>query len=571
MKRILGLLSIIFILAGCRPEGIRYDVSQSRLSVIDTLMQSQPDSALTLLMDTTMQGPYYQLLLSEALYKNDYAQANRAELLDAMAYFDSIGDPFLSARCHYMNGVGYYELDSVVPACAEYLKALEIMEDNFKKKELVGYKAKLMALTNTHLCKLFSDQYLPEQSLYFGKHSLQYYNNYSAEPWHVAWMLDEIGMNYDLLERWDSADYYYSKAIDFLPDTNNLTYRDAATGKTFLSYTKDKTFQYSINRLRVLLASSESEDEYLSRCLCIGDIYYREKEWDSARFYLNKVFCFSNSINSRILSAQHLREISITIGDSLSINDYTYFLSQHANVGDLQASLHSQLTDLQRSFEQNRKNRLHLTQQEELIKRSVIVATVLLTTAFVILGLLIANKKRLKSERHAHKMHQAALSRRLKNSNKTLKYTTKQLADIIELKSSMIDLNGMTPNINAFMSSPICHHILSVVERIYFKPKIDYHLYQDYALDRKQLKALVDSADLHLVQFTIRLKKQYPALTKDDMVYCCLYLLGLNEADISALMQRAYSTVCERNRKIKRILNVENELSTALQDFIINN
>ena len=53
---------------------------QPELAAIDTLMQSRPDSALTLLLDLTMVDPYYQLLLSEALYKNYYDQINRSEL-----------------------------------------------------------------------------------------------------------------------------------------------------------------------------------------------------------------------------------------------------------------------------------------------------------------------------------------------------------------------------------------------------------------------------------------------------------------------------------------------------------
>ena len=60
MKCLIWLLSVILI----------------PLSAIDTLMQSQPDSALTVLLDEPTDEPYYQLLLSEALYKNDYAQTN---------------------------------------------------------------------------------------------------------------------------------------------------------------------------------------------------------------------------------------------------------------------------------------------------------------------------------------------------------------------------------------------------------------------------------------------------------------------------------------------------------------
>lgn len=182
-----------------------------------------------------MDRHYYQLLLSEALYKNDSTQLNRPELLAAMAYYDSIccndvprrvsTDAFLAARCHYMNGVGYYEMDSVIQACEEYMKALEIMEEQFDEKELVGYKAKFMALTYTHLCGLFSDQYLHEQVIYFGKQALLYYYKYDAEPWHIAWILEIIGSQYHMMEQTDEAACYYDQALRILPDTNCLLYR----------------------------------------------------------------------------------------------------------------------------------------------------------------------------------------------------------------------------------------------------------------------------------------------------------------------------------------------------------
>ena len=197
-------------------------------------MQTRPDSALSLLLDEPVDDPYYQLLLSEALYKNDNPQLNRSELLEAMDYFESVDVPFLAARCHYMNGVGYYEMDSVVRACEEYLKALEIMDEHFGKRETVGDKAKFMALAHTHLCLLFSDQYLHEQAIYFGEQSLPYYDRYDAEAWHVAWILNNIGTNYHAIEQFVPALYYYDKALEVLPDTNNTTYRDIVSAKLYL-------------------------------------------------------------------------------------------------------------------------------------------------------------------------------------------------------------------------------------------------------------------------------------------------------------------------------------------------
>ena len=180
----IGFLLMAVALVGCHTSTPSEEMCpeaspHSELVAIDTLMQCYPDTALAMLLDTTFDEPYYQLLLAEALYKNDCQQANRQELLVSMAYYDSVlartpapSTAFLDARCHYMNGVGYYEMDSVVPACSEYLKALEIMEEHFKEKDLVGHKAKFMALTNTRLCELFSDRYLHEQAIYWGKQSL---------------------------------------------------------------------------------------------------------------------------------------------------------------------------------------------------------------------------------------------------------------------------------------------------------------------------------------------------------------------------------------------------------------
>ena len=115
-RTLIWLWLVAVALVGCHnpppPEKTCQEASlRSELASIDTLMQCCPDSALTILLDTSFDEPYYQLLLSEALYKNDYQQANRTELLAAMAYNDSLSgrdgvhtvstnDAFLAARCH---------------------------------------------------------------------------------------------------------------------------------------------------------------------------------------------------------------------------------------------------------------------------------------------------------------------------------------------------------------------------------------------------------------------------------------------------------------------------------------
>ena len=101
------------------------------LENIDSLMWRQPDSAFAMLQEFAssaaadgldeFDGHYCQVLIAELLYKNDYGQSNREELLEAVSYFDSLiiaderseseqdRNAFLDARAHYINGVGYAE------------------------------------------------------------------------------------------------------------------------------------------------------------------------------------------------------------------------------------------------------------------------------------------------------------------------------------------------------------------------------------------------------------------------------------------------------------------------------
>ena len=242
---VIGILLALLLFPYCgkkEAQQIKWQDSRTHaaLAEIDSLMWHRADSAFVLLQEfvvspevkelDTFDGHYCQLLISELLYKNDYKQTNRPDLLQAVAYFDSLvrqaggarraggskttsrrnnNLAFLDARAHYINGVGYYENDSVVEACKEYMKALEIMEDHFEEKELKGQMVKFMALAYTRLTDLYSDMYLHEQAIYFAQLSLASNKKIEVPRWHIARMLCEIGVQYHLLEQLDSAEYYY--------------------------------------------------------------------------------------------------------------------------------------------------------------------------------------------------------------------------------------------------------------------------------------------------------------------------------------------------------------------------
>jgi hypothetical protein len=190
------------------------------------------------------------------------------------------------------------------------------------------------------------------------------------------------------------------------------------------------------------------------------------------------------------------------------------------------------------------------------------IALVLAGFVVVVVSLLLlVLRRRMKAERHVHKMQQAALTGKLRKSNEALRELKGQ---IHQQENEAV---SKPEQANSFADEPICQLIMERVNEGQFKSQMDCTVYKDYALGKEQLMALREAADRHFNHFTSRLAQTYPSLTKGDLDYCCLYLLGLTDADISALMQRAYNTVSERSRKLKTIFDSEVALPITIRSL----
>ena len=573
------------------------------LENIDSLMWKEPDSTLAVMMEfaaspkadslNVFEKHYCQLLVSELLYKNDYGQSNRTELLQTVHYFDSLMqvpelvegpsryvNVFLSARAHYMNGVGYYERDSVVAACGEYLKALEIVETHFPNVETrratslqPNHLPRFMALTYGRLGELFDNQFM-QNAIYCYKKALVFNIIEPTSPTGMVNLLSSLGREYHFFSQMDSAEYYNNEAWKYVSDTNHLTYRNLFSQQALLNYYLGKGVEPAVNDLRYMVAKSQNEDEKLTRFATIGHIYYEAQNYDSALFYLIQVFENKDDASLKWDAAEKLRSIYQSRGDTLKVTQYAIFQAENA-VSEVESNYQvSQLNELFQQHLQWEQERAEAERQQAARlrrNRMIVVVSVLVAVAALLAWLLHRRKmkqqrdeasQQMEAEREAHRLEKASMSGRLKRSNQELR----------ELKDQMRQQVGngapkQEAQAESFNDEPICRLIMERVHEGQFKAQMDCKLYQDYALGKEQVMALREAADRHFNQFTVRLAKAYPNLTKGDLDYCCLYLLGLSDADVSALMQRAYNTVSERSRKLKGVFGSEEPLSATLRNF----
>jgi tetratricopeptide (TPR) repeat protein len=482
MKRpvVIGLF-LLLALTACHHKGpepvegpTQMDLASPELSAIDSLMWQRPDSALMRLIpcfDTCRDGVhtvstdynrhYANLLLAELLYKNDYAQTNRAELQQAVPYFDSLvrqttpptslrakrGNPrepgglkhtpqppntsiypFLSARAHYINGVGHYEQGQVAEACAEYLKALEVMESHFEEKELVGKKAKFMAYTYNRLADMFSAQFMMEPAIACYEQSLVYNRIAPTSPFGVSNTLLRLGIQYDKLGQKEKAMEYYEQALEALPAMGGPRYWDIIASKVFCDYQLGSGMEQPLNTLRQVLAQAESEKEVTGRCLPIGYIFFEEGVYDSALVYLEPVFEHDENLTRRIQAADFLRIIYDSMGQKDKAGECMRFLATHKKSEGENKALVSQLEGLFQDYLNQKQEQKAAQEKREAVRKTVriLVPIALAVAAVVVLVVRKRGKKRLATQEQTHRMEQAEIKASLLRFMEQNKELTKE-------------------------------------------------------------------------------------------------------------------------------------------------
>ena len=649
---VIGVMLVLLFFPYCGRQDARQmegngSSAHAALAEIDSLMWRRADSAFVLLQEfvvspeveelDTFDGHYCQVLISELLYKNDCEQTNREDLLFAVDYFDSLSadmhgvslqerNVFLDARAHYIYGVGYYERGDVVQACAEYLKALRVMEEQFEEKELVGKKAQFMAYICSRLGEMFSDQLLAEPAITCYKQALFYCRREPTSIYGIPVLLYNLGIQYDIANQKDSAAFYYDEALANMPDFDNLHYRDLMANKAiFAFYNLDYSSDSIIKSLKHLVALSADEEEKTTRLLTLGNILFDDKQYDSSRVYLETVYEQQEDLESKMIAAENLRDIYQIKGDSIKAQKYASFLAGFTMSEIEKKKDVSKINEMFKNYLTQKQEKHAEEEREKAIKRVINIiipiAVVVALVIFIVLkhrskkllkeqqekaGRMLGETERqhkdelrrrqveaekqledkekhyqseletkeaearkeleekdkqhaevLEAERQTHRMEQAAIAGRLKRSNQELRELKGQI-------KHLDDLAAKTEAAASFNEEPICRLIMERVNEGQFKAKIDSELYKDSALDKQQLLDLRLAVDRHFGQFTARLKKAYPELTNSDLDYCCLYLLGLTDADIAALMQRTYNTVFERNGKMRKIFGSETPLPITL-------
>ena len=581
---------------------------------------------------------YYekQIHIADSLYKNYLPQSNFEEVKAAVEFFDSVQLLAISrqhrglfdkkadnenmliaesrlltaAKAHYYHAVGLTERDDIVGACEHYLCALEIMEplvetsplwrlmtkdkglmangerlkSQVKEKahgsQLIAQspdyeKIRFIALTYTRLGRLFCDENYCDLAMLKYKKALKYYNIID-DTISISYTYKNIGNVYQLLDKTDSALYHYRRSLEIYSGlTNKLDIEKSIAQILFEKGERDSAYTLIKNNLDKLDNYSQRDSYYAT----FGEMYYMDKVYDSAIFYLEKSV-ESQNYYTKQLSSQKLSAIYDSIGDYEKKAYYDNIISDLSVKGIKRSVKNNQLQDVYDKYKERKveKERAINKKRTKLIVITFTVILILSFAATLFIRYIYKRKqedyinsikekdenllekdiiiKQIESE--ITEYHKEIEDNKLINKDKDnlvslaiecLEMRKKEISDkekiIRKQQKELANINhNNKSSLSRYYDSEICKIILS-------KKEIEYA-----PLSIEELTSLLESANNNLGGIIDKLNLQYPQLDKDDMCLICLILLHINKSGLPYLLNRSRKNIWERTKRIKTIMNI---------------
>lgn len=420
------------------------------------------------------------------------------------------------AHSHYSNGLRLFQNDSLIEALGEYLNALRIMETS----DSIKYHPRFMMLIHWQLGNLFSSQYMQEPAIICYENALKFNALGECMPFEKSTLLHELGYQYDKLQKYDTALYYYDEALSLMSDTSNISYQNLLFYIAMLDCTSGEDFDNGILKAKKLV-SQTPEPQRDWRYVNIGLMYHGAGLNDSALVYLQKAFAYSTTDAMKSYVAEFIHDIYKSQGDTIKATKYEKFLVNNPSNERVSMARVSTLNNMFQKHQQWEQQRLQTIEHQRFIKYITLLSILLILP---ILLILLLKKKKPSS-----------------TNSFSYRFSLFEKSEIVILIRERLSKN---------------HDKMSV-------KNIDEQT--ELSLDNASFVALRTAVDTHFDGLLKNLSTKYPDLNTTDLNCCCLALLGLSNTEMAVLLGVKYNSLTNRLAKIKKILNTEENL----HDFLI--
>lgn len=522
----------------------------SVLHTINDTMTCCPDVALNILIgvsdtvdDQGLSKPdyyEYQILIAEALYKNDFSQTNDSAIVESVRFYDSLANIyhknvdvlFQKSRAHYYQAVGETEKDDVKSACGDYIVSLKTI-DKIKENDRNNSVEYFNGLIYNRLSQIyyFNDAFILAQILY-NQANNQFAKVNSIMP--VAQNYLSIAKMLSTDDKYDEAENYLDMADSLITDVlkiyDSSLKREILLERALVTSYKNNDNKKALEMARQYMLKADGETEVVLGYTNIGEIFYKDCQYDSSLYYFEKAFSLNHY--TMLHCGNRIIEICKIIGDNEKAAYYAPLLAEETNQELEIAPLKADLVAMYEQYEAD-KYKAEIRQ----LWINILLILVLLFIALVVVFYMISLFQK--------KKHIDEISR--KDSYIGTLYS--------KIKKATTD-----ERLRNIKTDKLYKKLYSVTQ-MHIKTTEEYPELVMTDEERMHLTELFDKEFDGALQTVIMKNSR---LKKSDELLLCLACIGLDEKHIAAVTGDSYHNVFIRSRKCLEILGGGENLQEAI-------
>lgn len=505
----------------------------------ELIRTEQPDSAFALLDNITNPDmlddkafAHFCLIyagLSEQLGE-DMPFVSQMERADE--YYEKHGTKEEKMKCLLYLGISYEEDTDFDWAMKSYLRAVEIA------KEERDY---LLAGKLYHkIAGLYDEEDNYDEAQCYHLLSGEYYLK-GNDSVNYIYSIRDIGWNYTLKKEYEEASRHFLKAYQLALTMNDSLLLSSLTNRLGNNYIEEGRYLEAEKYLfqSIDYDKAGSAPTYLA----LASLYILKKEHDKAREYIEKTI--SDRTSGRLLTGGILHELYMLekeLGNySLSLDYYEQYVNFTDSVTEQQSK--TNLLKVERRYEYEELLNSN-TMLELKYHRNIIISVFLLLLAVL---LFILYKYRLaKRDKYLQKKQ-----KEINEANKILQ--EKEFA-VQGLSDTILNIRK-----NILKNSDVYKKIIQNAQSIEMAKK--------NVLTEQDWLTLIELLETTYPFFVDNLQKKFPALSEDEIHFCCLLKLELDSQQLSVFLNIQPTSVSHKRYRIMKKGKFENK-NTTLEEII---
>lgn len=571
------LFDLLVVSCHSTPDTVVLSLSQA-----ERIMESDPDSAMTILKHIptpeSLHGKAqadYSLLMTQAMDKNYMKFTSDSLIKFAVGYYGSYTEDIVSkGKAFYYYGRVMESLDKVEDAMKFYLKAKDVLGNS--------HEYKLLGLMSEGIGNLNRKQKLFDAALNDFRVSLQFYSQI-PDSLGISFAYRNIGRVFLYKGQLDSAYHYFDKALHI---ANIKKYPSASSILLEVGVIHRSANDYlgAENCFLSFIEKETNKDNLYSGYLALGNLYLYMNRLKEAKMYLTLCLKSQNLIVKRDACEclYDLEKESNNFRVAIGYKDIADSLQSITQDIDIRNTI----ADLRSKYDSEKW-------QKESLQASIEKKNILLIGSFIgFIAILViiyiyykyrTNQKlirdisqRIRQNATEIEMYQEQILNYRNLQKETLQDYRNQIGElqgkvsVLEdqnktLSAHLVEKKGNIPDSDDGDLYAIYMQGLRILLMLRKKEDMDNNPDKKQLLDGDWDKLFHLSNALHN-DFIMRIKKEFPNLTKHDLEICCLLRFGITHDVLGLAFLTTSESVTKAKGRLKKRLNLST--SDDLDDFL---